>query len=704
MTDLIKRNTPQIADRFILRDIESIEGKNHFEIYEENGRIVLAGDCKISQAMAYYRYLRKYCKANLSHCGNTSLEDIAEAPLPAEKTEFTVEQDKRVYMNYCTFGYSCAGWDWDRWEKEIDFMAMNGINMPLSVVGSEAVWYYTLRDLGYSETGALSFISGPCFWPWQLMGNIAGYFPVTDAAYIEKRAELGKKIIDRQVSLGMTPIQQGFSGNVPRNITKLFPRAKLNMVPSWCNFPVTWSIDPLDPLFRKFGTALLEKQRSLFGAYHYYACDPFHENKPASKKKGYLPAVARAISGLYEAFDSKSVWVMQSWSLRDEIVSTIPPEKLLILDINGEKYKEHNNFDGYNFVLGEISSFGDRNTLHGSIKALADNPYAALKKDLPNVVGTGLFPEGIMQNPMRFDLAFEMMTQSNKVDIDAWLDDYALRRYGSDEQCLKDAVKKLYLSCYNEECTGRETGSVICARPTTELRHTAPNDHREFRYDTKVLFGALQDLLKAGNASKDGYIFDVCDITRQVLSNYCSSLYDKVMYAFYHKDVDIFERASNAFMKILEELDELLQTRPELCLATHLKDLGSLALSEKDKQNFEVNLLAIVTFWGPFARTVNYDYGWKEWGGMISTFYAKRWQSFFEQLAVEFPHRRKFSTTTKKQHCERNEFLGSVFYKNYAKFERSWLSSVNPDFCNGKDTLALARALAEKYERAILED
>lgn len=44
--------------------------------------------------------------------------------------------------------------------------------------------------------------------------------------------------------------------------------------------PVTYQIDPLDKNFRKFGMALLEKQRQLFGAHHYYACDPFHENKP----------------------------------------------------------------------------------------------------------------------------------------------------------------------------------------------------------------------------------------------------------------------------------------------------------------------------------------------------------------------------------------------------------------------------------------
>ena len=44
-------------------------------------------------------------------------------------------------FNYCTFNYSASWWNWERWEQEIDFMALNGINMPLSIVGLEGVWY-----------------------------------------------------------------------------------------------------------------------------------------------------------------------------------------------------------------------------------------------------------------------------------------------------------------------------------------------------------------------------------------------------------------------------------------------------------------------------------------------------------------------------------------------------------------------------------
>lgn len=46
----------------------------------------------------------------------------------------------RYYQNVCTVSYSSVWWDWPRWEREIDWMALNGINLPLAFTGQEALW------------------------------------------------------------------------------------------------------------------------------------------------------------------------------------------------------------------------------------------------------------------------------------------------------------------------------------------------------------------------------------------------------------------------------------------------------------------------------------------------------------------------------------------------------------------------------------
>lgn len=95
-------------------------------------------------------------------------------------------------------------------------MALNGVNLPLFTVGSEAVWYKALIKNGLTEDEALSFISSPSHFPWQLMTNIEGVMPVMDKALLEQRLKLDRRIIERMLELGMTPVQTGFSGFVPR--------------------------------------------------------------------------------------------------------------------------------------------------------------------------------------------------------------------------------------------------------------------------------------------------------------------------------------------------------------------------------------------------------------------------------------------------------------------------------------------------------
>lgn len=46
--------------------------------------------------------------------------------------------------------------------------------------------------------------------------------------------------------------------------------------------------------------------------------------------------------------------------------------------------------------------------MHGDIEALADNQYTMAADDGSPVVGSGIFMEGICQNPLYYDLAFEM--------------------------------------------------------------------------------------------------------------------------------------------------------------------------------------------------------------------------------------------------------------------------------------------------------
>ena len=67
-----------------------------------------------------------------------------------------------------------AFWDWERWEKEIDWMALHGINLSLALTGTESVWRNVLLKLGYTKDEINEFVAGPGFTAWWLMNNLEG--------------------------------------------------------------------------------------------------------------------------------------------------------------------------------------------------------------------------------------------------------------------------------------------------------------------------------------------------------------------------------------------------------------------------------------------------------------------------------------------------------------------------------------------------
>lgn len=93
-----------------------------------------------------------------------SLPDVLPPVLRKERHETNLAL--RYDFNYCTYSYSMAFWDWKRWEKELDWMALHGINLPLAAVGHECVWRNLLLRLGFSKQQINNFIAGPAFLAW----------------------------------------------------------------------------------------------------------------------------------------------------------------------------------------------------------------------------------------------------------------------------------------------------------------------------------------------------------------------------------------------------------------------------------------------------------------------------------------------------------------------------------------------------------
>jgi alpha-N-acetylglucosaminidase len=104
--------------------------------------------------------------------------------------------------------------------------------------------------------------------------------PLPDS-WIEEHVDLEKKILERERSMGMTPVLQGFTGHVPKSLEEVNPSIKLVEL-KWFNSQPTYFIDPNNPYFIEVGKLFLEEQDKLFGTNHLYASDTFIEMTPTN--------------------------------------------------------------------------------------------------------------------------------------------------------------------------------------------------------------------------------------------------------------------------------------------------------------------------------------------------------------------------------------------------------------------------------------
>lgn len=696
---LIERVTPGYSGQFRLELIPAADD-DVYAISGKQGEVTLRGNNAVALSVAYHQYLKQTCKANISWCGDR-IDLPRRLPAPQQPVDGRINGKHRVYMNYCTVSYSAPWWDWERWERELDFMAMSGINMPLFTVGLEAVWYNTLLRYGFSDAEARKFLTGPAHSAWQWMQNIQDYGGPLPKSWIDSHAELGRRIIDRMLELDMQPIQQGFSGYVPRELKAKYPQAAIRLQPNWCSFPGAAQLDPTDPLFTEFGRAFLEEEKALFGAHGVYAADPFHESAPPVNTPEYLHAVGSTIHQLFKDFDPSATWAMQGWSLRQDIVKAVPKTDLLILDLNGAHAVKPNACWGYPLVAGNLHNFGGRINMHGDLQLVASNQYAKARRRSPNVCGSGLFMEGITQNPVYYDLAFEMPLHADSMDLNAWLADYAERRYGGRSKKAEKAWQLLLAGPYRPGTNNVEKSSIIAARPALDAKKSGPNDGLGIPYPPRMLWDALTLLLDAPRkfGKSEGYRFDVIDVERQALSNLGQTIHRQAAKAFRNNDSEAFKLHSERFLQMLRDVDELLRTRSEYNFDKWLHDARRHGQTEQEKNLLERDATALLTIWGPEPTPTIFDYGWREWSGLIAGFYLPRWELFYHSLADSLAHGRSYEEQGIPMVYGREAFRANPLYKRMAEGEMAFVNRPNKvryPLTQG-DELKTARRLYKKY-------
>ncbi|WP_316798100.1 alpha-N-acetylglucosaminidase [Pedobacter frigidisoli] len=645
---LISRIVPKQHQFFVTQSIGLESGKDVFEIESKNGKIILRGSSGVAVASAFYHYLTNYTHSQVTWNG-TNLNLPPKLPVVAKKIRKQTPYDYRYYLNYCTFNYSMSWWDWARWEKEIDWMALHGINMPLAITGEEYTWYLLYKEMGFSDDELKGFFTGPAYFSWFWMGNIDGWGGPLPLSWMKSHFELQKKILARARSLGMKPVLPAFTGHVPAAFKQKFPNAKLKAT-NWTNgFADTYILDAGDPMFATIGKKFLQKQTALLGTDHLYSADTFNENEPPSSDPGFLSELSAKVYGGMSAADPRAIWVMQGWlfysdrkfwkeAQTEALLRAVPDDKMILLDLATEiepVWKRTNGFYGKPWIWNMLHNFGGNTNLFGRMDVVATQPAAALRHPQSGKMkGIGLSMEGIEQNPVLYELMMANVWTSKPINLDNWLPEFVRNRYGTPDVnaitawlILRQTVYKVPEDRYIRD--GAE--SIIQARPTLDsLSRWAKTT---LNYHEKDLLPAWDELIKASAACKtnDGFQYDLVDVTRQVLANYALPVQRKFVEAYRKKDLQTFKTESHKFLQLIDDLDRLLATRKDFMLGPWVSQARAWGTTAKERSLYEMNAKDLITLWGDAKSPLN-EYACRQWSGLLSDFYKPRWEQFFSKL------------------------------------------------------------------------
>ncbi len=638
------------ADRFETEVDASLstDGRETFVVGQRGGKPYIGGSTLSAATMGIGNYLSRHAHLQISWNQLRVPLTTAELPLPCCDEVSTTSAELRYYLNYCTFSYTMAFWTWERWEQEIDWMALHGINMPLQLVGTEAVWWRVLPRLGYTAEEAGRFIAGPAFQAWFLMGNLEGWGGPNPEGWYSERERVARQILQRERELGMEPVLPGYAGMVPSDFLERHGRTR--DAGGWCGFSRPGFLLPTDSLFPRVAQTYYEELEKLMGKSKYYSMDLFHEG--GNTQGVDLHAAFLNTYNAMLAAAPGSRWVLQAWgeNPRPACLEAVPVGGLIVLDLfaDGEpRYK--NGFRSHDFIYCMLHNFGGRTGLHGRLQRTLSDYYEATQE--PGFVGIGSAPEGAETNPVCYEFLYQSAWDS-VADLDAWLSDYATARYGSHTALADSAWILLARSVY--ACPDNRQGTsepIVCARPALEIDRVSTWSRSDLYWNPGFVRRAAAYLLAERKTlgKSPAYAYDVVDLVRQCLTDEAQVRLGQVAEAS-TTGGESLRVAVKAYLELIADLDRLLSTHPAFMAGTWIaqarqaaEDIDDTAAPNERQEIlrlFDHNARLLITTWG-HERAANqgglHDYSNREWGGLLQTFYLPRWKRFFDNLIANEP-------------------------------------------------------------------
>ena len=678
-SDLAGRMMDRNSSKVVFHKISSPEeGKDVFRIESKGKKIHISGNSSNSMAVGLNHYLKYYCDFNIGWFASDKPSIPRTLPSVESPVEILSRVPERFFLNYCTFGYTMPWWNWEEWEHFIDWMALQGINLPLAITGQESIWYKIWTEMGLSDEEVRSYFTGPSHLPWHRMLNLDKWGGPLPLSWLEGQEELQKKIVARERELGMKPVLPAFAGHVPEALSRIYPDAGIERMSDWAGFDTTMFphfLDPMDPLFPKIQKAFLEKQTELYGTDHIYGIDLFNEMIPKSWEPEYLSRVSRQVYESLEAADPEGVWLQMTWLFYNErqywtkdkiepYLTSYPKDKSLLLDYYCERMEVWQTTDSYfgvPYIWCYLGNFGGNTFLAGDMEEVGKRIENTFVNGGENFVGIGSTLEGFDCNPFMYQFVFEKAwDKPQHRDLSSYSDALADSRMGGEYPDGREAWRKLLTDIYVDRSVPGHS-PILNLRPSFG-RSSSYHSSVRFSYHNNELLDIIRKLVSCPS-STPSYNFDVVNLTRQWLSNRFEEEFALYKEAYSKGDVALMKEKRALLEGIFDDLESLLSTQEYFLVGKWIADARSWGKDDGEKDYFETDARNLLTSWGDRGNLLT-DYADRTLAGLVSTYYKGRWEMFFDAVSLSMEAGKEFSAEDEAALLERMKDFEESWWKD----------------------------------------
>ncbi len=639
--NVIKRTFDRMPRNVEFVYVPSADSLDRYALSVSDGTLTVEGSSPVAICKGFYDYILQNGYGLASWTGDR-LELPSRLP-DMERKEVVSPFSDRLYYNVCTYGYTTPFWKWDKWEEELDWIALHGFDMVLAPIAGEAIFARVWQKLGLSYEEVDEYFSGPAHMPWMRMGNMSELDGGLSQEWHDEQIALQHKIMDRMHSLGMTPICQGFAGFVPKAMKKHYPEIDMTTM-KWCGFE-SYIMSPLDSLFSMIGTEYIREWEKEFGKCSHYLVDSFNEmdipfgEQGSQERFDKLQHYGKTIYNSIAEANPDAVWVLQGWmfgyqrSLWDPqsveaLLTSAPEDKLMVIDLavdfNEFQWRNANSWDHFSgfydrtWIWSTVPNFGGRTALKGPLDFYLNGHLEALAS--PNrghLTGFGTSPEGIENNEIVYELISAAGWSSEEICLEDFLEAYDKARYGSADPAFTEFWSSLRTSVYDNF-----TNNARFLWQQRPAYHRKPNMNINDEY-----FKGIESFLSVAEDYKDNelYVTDAIQYAALYLSAKAEFYLKAADWAIVDGDIREAESCKEQLITMLLEIDRLLESHPILRMQRWMDMAEEFATCPAEEESFVREAKRIVSTWGGTLK----DYSARVWSGLIRDYYVPRLEEYF---------------------------------------------------------------------------